>query len=288
MSKSTFFLGQPVFSQLLNLISRTDIRKTVENFSADYYTKSLFTYEHLTVMLYAIFNRCTSLREVTTGIMACNSKLLHLGLDYTVRRSTLSDANRKRSFEVFDDIYKKLHSRYAGILSDSRSGKREKLKGKVFIIDSTTISLFHDILKSAGRNPVSGKRKGGIKAHTLIKADEDVPQLVCFTASAAHDVPFMKAVRVPKGSILVFDKAYRDYRQLNRWDEQRISWVSRLHRSSVVQHLYEKEISEYHKNQGITSDSIICIGHDHHDKIEKVHCRLVKYYDEQNKGTLNL
>jgi hypothetical protein len=283
MSKGNFFLGQPVFSQLLKLIPRTDVQKSAKAFSSDHYCKVFLTYEHLTVMLYAIFNRCTSLREVTTGIMACYSKLFHLGLDHTVRRSTLSDANRRRTFEVFEDIYKKLYARYAGILSDSQSGNRKKLKGRLYIIDSTTISLFQEILKAAGRNPVNGKRKGGIKAHTLVKADEDVPQMVRFSAAAANDVPFMKAITVSKGSILVFDKAYRDYRQLNRWDEQGIFWVSRLHRNTVVQNLYEKELTDHHQKQGVLSDSIICIGHNHHDKIEKVQCRLVKYYDQQHK-----
>lgn len=285
MSKGSFFLGQPVFSQLLRLIPRREVYKSAERFSCDYYRKSFFTYEHLTVMLYAIFNRCTSLREVTTGIMACHSKLLHLGLSYTVRRSTLSDANRNRTFEVFEDLYKKIYAQYAHILPDSRSGKHEKLKGKLYIIDSTTISLFQEILKAAGRNPVNGKRKGGIKAHTLIKADEDVPQMVRFSAAAANDITFMKAVTVPKGSILVFDKAYRDYGQLNRWDEQKLFWVTRLHKNTVVESLYKKNLTEHHKKQGILSDTIICIGHNHHDKVEKVQCRLVKFYDEQFKRT---
>src|SRR5690606_21412666 len=93
MSKGSFFVGQPVFAQLLRMIPRWEVQKSAKKFSADHYCKVFRTYEHLTVMLYAIFNKCTSLREVTTGIMACHSKLLHLGLDYTVRRSTLSDAN---------------------------------------------------------------------------------------------------------------------------------------------------------------------------------------------------
>ena len=31
-------------------------------------------------------------------------------------------------------------------------------------MDSTTISLFKDILKGVGRNPKEGKKKGGIKS----------------------------------------------------------------------------------------------------------------------------
>lgn len=173
MAKSTFFTGQPVFSQLLNLISRADVQKSVRAFASDHYCKKFRTGDHLVVMLYAIFNRCTSIREVITGVMACHSKLLHLGLNYTIRRSTLSDSNSRRTSDVFEDIYKRLYARYHRFLPDSHSNK---FKGKLYIIDSTTISLFQEVLKAAGRNPVSGKRKGGIKAHTLVNADEDVPK----------------------------------------------------------------------------------------------------------------
>jgi hypothetical protein len=38
---------------------------------------------------------------------------------------------------------------------------------QIKIFDSTTIILFQDILKCAGRKHASGKRKGGIKMHTI-------------------------------------------------------------------------------------------------------------------------
>ena len=45
---------------------------------------------------------------------------------------------------------------------------------KLYIFDATTISLFQEVLRTSGKNP-SGKRKGGIKVHTLIRSDQDVP-----------------------------------------------------------------------------------------------------------------
>jgi hypothetical protein len=40
---------------------------------------------------------------------------------------------------------------------------------RLYIMDSTTISLFKDILRGVGRNPLEGKKKGGIKAHSIFK-----------------------------------------------------------------------------------------------------------------------
>lgn len=97
----------------------------------------------------------------------------------------------------------------------------------------------------------------------------------------------MKKVSVPKGSILVFDKAYRDYSQLQRWDGEGVCWVTRLITNTVVTKLYEKSITPFQQKHGVISDSVICIGHNHHNKITKVQCRLVKYFDKQSNRTFD-
>jgi hypothetical protein len=88
-------------------------------------------------------------------------KLQHLGIDYMVRRSTLSEANSRRSSDFFARVYLSLLKQHKHVLADSRSNKIwEKC---LHIMDSTTISLFSSVLKGAGRNPKHGKKKGGIK-----------------------------------------------------------------------------------------------------------------------------
>ena len=102
MNKSTFFTGQPIFSQLLRFIPRDLIRRITADHHADRYCKRFNTYEHLVTMLYATFNHCNSLREVTTGMLAVEQRLNHLGVRYHPRRSTISDANNRRQADVFD------------------------------------------------------------------------------------------------------------------------------------------------------------------------------------------
>src|SRR3990170_2635620 len=104
MNKSTFFTGQPIFSQIINLFSGCPVKKLAQVHQGDRYCKKFKTYDHLVVMLYTIFNRCTSIREVITGLMACETKLNHLGVNYSVRRSTLSDANSRRDCRIFESI----------------------------------------------------------------------------------------------------------------------------------------------------------------------------------------
>ena len=88
-------------------------------------------------MLYAIFQNCTSLREVTTGMQASMHKLNHLGMTYCPRRSTLSEANAKRDHRVFERIYMHLYESNKKSLPDSHTKK--SWWNKLYIIDSTTI-----------------------------------------------------------------------------------------------------------------------------------------------------
>lgn len=281
MSKNAKLTGQPIFNQLLNLIDKTKIITAAATHNSDKRYRKFKTYDHLVTMLYCIFHKCTSLREVTTGMQVCYTKLNHLGIKYSPRRSTISDANKKRTPNVFEAIYKRLYDQYHKDLPDSR--KRSSWLNRLFIIDSTTISLFKEILKNAGRTPVNGKRKGGIKVHTLIKADEDVPRLINMNCAASHDVPFIKGLQLPKDSIVVFDKAYIDYAQYKLWGEQKVTWVCRLKKSAVYKIIEDKPITTHHKNYGITADQLIILGHDYHDNVTNVEARLVTYYDKEEQ-----
>ena len=80
---------------------------------------------------------------------------------------------------------------------------------KLQIIDSTTITLFSNILfKGVGRNPKTGKKKGGIKVHTVINANEGVPSDIKFTSAATHDHFMLSHETLSKGYLLVIDRAY--------------------------------------------------------------------------------
>jgi IS5 family transposase len=280
MSKGSFFTGQPIFNQLLNYIPRGMVRQVAREQKADHYCKSFRTYDHLVTMLYATFNQCTSLREVTTGLLAWENRIHHLGIKDYPRRSTLADANKHRSAEVFEQIYFRLLANYRPVLPDSR--KRSK-KNNLYIFDSTSIALFKEILKGSGLSRQDGKRKGGIKVHTLLHARTDVPVMIRYSASAANDAAFLREVRLPEGSVVVFDKGYRNYAAYNRLAGEQITWVTRHRDSSVYQIKKRLPVNEHQCKNGIAGDWIIELGHDHTKKAIKVKARMIVYRDPATK-----
>ncbi len=276
MNKSNNFSGQPIIKQLLKLLSPSIITRTVSNHNSDRYYKRFKTYDHLVTMLYATLSGVSSLRELSTILLACEGRIGHLNLKDFPKRSTLSDANKNRSSEVFASIYYSLFHSYRSFLSDSSplSLPVKHLK----IVDSTTISLFSDILKGVGRNPIDGKKKGGIKMHTMINALEDVPCLVRFSSAATHDHTFLKELNLEKGSFVVFDKAYNDYLQYFQWTENDIYFVTRQKDNAVYKSVAEFDLSD------TTSDAVLKderIGID--KKGTTIELRRIAYWDSEKE-----
>jgi hypothetical protein len=283
MSKDTNFIGQPIFSQLLKFISKSQIDRIALKNNADRYTKKFTTYNHLIIMLYSAFEGVSSLREVVIGMLANSHKINHLGLNYMPKRSTLSDANKRRDSKVFEDIYMKIYQNNKQFLSDSRDSDLD-LK-RLFMIDSTTISLFKAILKAVGRKPLTGKKKGGIKAHVMINAQENTPVLVRYSSAARHDKNFLQHIDLAEGSIIVFDRAYNDYKQYARFGADGIIFVTRQKKNAVFEQGEVFDIPNK-TDSGVQKDEEIFLTYKENKEDKKLRTRRITYYDKKRDKTL--
>lgn len=279
MGKNTNFNGQPIFNQLLTFIDKSEIRKIARKHGRERYVKQFTTYNHLVVMLFVAFEGYHSIREVILGLLANAHKLSHLGLSYLVRRSTFSEANKRRNSKVFEDIYMSVYRKHSKSLADSRLNDKD-IK-RLYIMDSSTITLFKDILKGVGRNPKEGKKKGGIKAHTIIRASENVPCLIRYSEAARHDHMFLQEVEsLPSGSIITFDKGYVDYAQYEIFSKKSIWYVTRLKDNAVYNPLEEFEIPEDADN-GVLKDEEVELLYGENKK-QKHRARRIAYWDSEN------
>ena len=237
MGKSTHFIGQPMYNQVIKLLDKSKILQISRELGGERYTKHFNVWIHLVVMLYAVIKRFDSLREITTSLLADTKKLAHLGIMFKISRSTLADANKRRPEAIFETIYRDLYARYRHeLISDSRSSKCPKWMNRLQIIDSTTISLFSNLLfKGVGRHPKTGKKKGGIKVHTIIHANEGVPSDIKFTSAATNDSFMLKPSHLSKGDILAMDRAYIDYEKFEKLTQRGVIYVTKMKKSLKYQ-----------------------------------------------------
>ena len=113
MSKSTYFTGQPVYSQVIKLLDKANIQQiSLETLGSERYVKRLTGWKHLIIMLFGVLKHFDPLRELEIGMKAEIMNLSHLGLDYVVHCSTLVEANQRRPQEFFAKVYTSLLTRY--------------------------------------------------------------------------------------------------------------------------------------------------------------------------------
>jgi hypothetical protein len=280
MNNSTNFSGNSVFGQLISLIPAYQVQRAVKKYQSDKFTKRFSTWEHLVSMLFATASHTTSLRDVTNGFLGLEGKLKHLNLTRPPKRSTISDANKRRDYHVFEKIYYDLLNHYKPILSDSRF--KDSFGKELSIIDSTTIFLFKDILKCVGRKPESGKRKGGIKVHMQIRPDYNSPVLVKFTDATSHDSSFMNDIEFTRDHIYVFDKGYNDYDRFEHFNANQIPFVTRLKHNASFRRKKEFELA-VDSNQAILLDEQIVLPMRENGKIVRgLPLRRVVYWDEKH------
>ena len=192
MGKSIHFSGQPLYSQVIKLLDKSKILQISRKYGGEHYVKRFDGWTHLVVMLYAIIMRFDSLREIMASIQAEARKLCHLGITTMPSRSTLSDANKRRP-------------------------------------EIITITLFSNLLfKGVGRHPKTGKKKGGIKVHTVIHANEGVPSDIKFTSAATNDSFMLRPSALNKGDIITMDRAYIDYEKLETLTQREVLYVTKM------------------------------------------------------------
>lgn len=230
MVKSTHFIGQPMYGLLINMIDKQKVMDFSKNVGGEKYIKSFDAWQHLLIMLFAVIKRLDSLREITAATYPEIRKFNHLGMTSLPRRSTLSDANARRPDIVFEAVYRDLYKTYKDELSaDSRKRQVPKWLNRLQIMDSTTISLFSNLIfKGVGRHPKTGKKKGCIKVHTIIHANEEVPSDIQFTSAATHDSFMLKPSHYGKGDILAVDRAYIDYEKFEEMSQNGVIYVTKM------------------------------------------------------------
>ena len=241
MGKSTHFFGQPIYGQLIKLLEKSKILQMSRKHGGERYVKSFDGFTHLLTMLYAVIMRFDSLREIETSMTAEVRKLHHIGIESVPKRSTLSDANARRSEKFFEEVYRDLYeTNKSKLTSDSRRGGTEEWLKRLRIIDSTTISLFSNLIfKGVGRHPKTGRKKGGIKVHAVIHANEGVPCDVQFTSAATNDTFMLVPSKFSEREIAAMDRAYINYDKFEELTEQNVVYVTKMKKNLNYEHLLD-------------------------------------------------
>lgn len=270
-----------LFAQIISRLDRSAFNKLVRQKQTDKHNKGYNSWTHLVSMLFCQFAKSQSVRDISNGLRSATGNLNHLGIDKAPSKSTISYQNKNRDHEVFKEYYFKL----LNSLGQQARFKQVKfrIKSKIFLLDSTTISLCLSLFDWAKYKTA----KGAVKMHTLLDFDGNLPAYINITNGktadnkGAYDIPLLK------GSVIVADRFYNDLSLLNIWDSKGVLFVIR-HKDNLQYRVIKECVLPENRHPHVIKDEIIELKNDGSKQKYPKQLRRIAVWDDVNKQTIEL
>jgi hypothetical protein len=270
-----------LFSQIISKLCRQKFSKIVESHQTDKHSKGYNSWTHLVSMLFCQFAKSQSVRDISNGLRSATGNLNHLGIQKAPSKSTISYQNKNRNWELFRAYYYQL----LGSLGQQAGFKQVKfkIKSKIFLLDSTTISLCLSLFDWAKYKTA----KGAAKMHTLLDYDGNLPAYVNITNGktadnkGAYDVPLLR------GSVIVADRFYNDFSLLNIWDSKGVYFVVR-HKENMQYTVVKENDLPDKRHHHILKDEIIELKNDSSKQKYPKRLRRVAVWDDVNQQVIEI
>ena len=270
-----------LFSQIILKLDRLKFNKIVKVKQTDKHCKGYTSWTHLVSMLFCQFAKSQSVRDISNGLRSATGNLNHLGIERAPSKSSISYQNKHRDHELFKDYYFQLleslgqHPKFKQV--------KFRIKSKIFLLDSTTISLCLSLFDWAKYKTA----KGAVKMHTLLDFDGNLPAYVNITDGKTADNKGANDIPLLRGSVIVADRFYNDFPLLNVWDSKGVFFVIRHKENLQFETLKENDLQD-NRHQHILKDEIICLKNESSKSKYPGKLRRVSVWDEENKQVIEL
>ena len=270
-------LGKFVFAQIVEFLPRYEFEKCVKRYKGDFHTKSLSSYNHLLQLIFGQITSCTSLRDICLCLKAHQNNLYHLGIRQQVNQSSLSRANEKRDYRIFQDFGYHLIEQVRPLFAKERTPLID-LEETIFALDSTSISVSINLAAWA-----SGKySRGAVKMHTLLDLRGNIPTFIHISDGTWHDSNVMDYIQFESNAVYTMDKAYVDLTALNKMDSIGAYFVTRA--KSVMRYRIIETMDT--NEDDILADQLVMLTGHKSSRLYPKPLRIVQYRDAETNEEL--
>lgn len=270
-----------LFSQIISKLDRGKFTKLVKEKGTDKHNKGFNSWTHLVSMLFCQFAKSMSVRDISNGLRSATGNLNHLGIQKAPSKSSVSYQNKNREHTLFKDYY------FCLLESLGQQAKfkqvKFKIKSKIFLLDSTTISLCLSLFDWAKYKTA----KGAVKMHTLLDYDGNLPAYVNITDGKTADNKGAADIPMHKGSVVVADRYYNDFPLLWVWDSNGVFFVVRHKENLQYISIKENKLPE-NRHEDILIDELIELKNPTSREKYSKKLRRVAIWDEKNQQTIEL
>lgn len=270
-----------LLNQILQLVDRPVFNRLVEKHESDKHCKGINSWTHFVAMLFMQLADLQSLRDISNGLRSATGNLNHLGVTRAPCKSSISYLNKHRDSNLFEELYFKLLEKTEPSLKKQKQYAR-KLKRKIFLIDSSVISLSLSLFDWAKFRTT----KGAIKLHAVLDYSTTLPKYALITEGNVADIQAAKEFDFPAHSVVVADRAYVDFEWLNKLDSNDVFFVTRLKSNAKIEIVQSFLTNTKHEH--ILSDQDIALTGLTTAKKYPETLRIVRAYDKENDQELVL
>ncbi len=270
-----------LFAQIIQKLDRQKFNQLVKKYKTDKHSKGHNSWTQLISMLFCQFAKSQSVRDISNGLRSATGNLNHLGLAGSPSKSNISYQNQRRDQHLFWDYYYVL---LEGLGQQAAFKKvKFKIRSKIFLLDSTTISLCLSIFDWAKYKTT----KGAVKMHTLLDYDGNLPAYVNITDGKTADNKGAYDIPLHKNSVVVADRFYNDFSLLYLWDSNEVFFVIRHKHNIQFRVIKENELPE-NRHQHVLKDEIIELTGVNSKKKYPKRLRRVAVWDDENNQIIEL
>lgn len=240
--------GKLVFAQVMQHLPLSMVSRCVARHGGVRRRGSFSCLDQFYCMAFAQLAYRESLRDIEACLRAHGSKLYHMGINSTVSRSTLAEANESLPWEVHADIAEHLipiaRALYSGDPLDV------ELSATVYALDSSIIDLCLSVFPWAKYRDTDS----AIKLHTLLDLRGSNPAVIHVSDGKMSDVSMLDQLVLEPGAIYIMDRAYLDARRLFHFQEAGSFFVTRPKASTQLKRRYSLKVD---RATGLISDQIV-------------------------------
>ena len=234
-----------VLNQITSFISRHDFEYHAKIHHTGQKFRSYNRWSQFMAMLIGQLSGRRSLRDITDNLKAQGKRLYHLGMKPT-SRATLARVNEQQPASLYQLVFNQLLSQCQRVAPKHRFS----FKSKLYLLDTTTVDLCLSVFPWAEFR----KRKGAIRLHTGLDADGYLPAFMNMTNGKVHEINWARALALPKGSFLCFDRGFTDYNWFSSLMDNGLFFVTRLKSNADIEYLNKRA---GRKSKGINNDQQI-------------------------------
>lgn len=246
-----------VLRQCFNYIPPHLVPQLARETGNDKLCRTFDEWSHVVSLCYAQQAHSIGLNDVCDALQLNSGPLSALRGATAPTRNNLSHANKVRdpilAEKLFWEVYEHLGNLSPRFVS-GKAAKRlaRKLKRTIHVVDSTTIALIASCMDWAKHR----RRKAAAKCHLRLDLQSFLPRFAIIDTARQADAKRAEELcaGIKEGEIVIFDKAYVDYKHLWRLEDRGVFWVTRAKENMQYEVVERFPVKEGGK---IVSDELI-------------------------------